>query len=142
MFPLTHLIYLGLIAFGAVIVVTSGTFPKALSSRDIGPAALPEALAVLMIVLILADLYLSRRRARFVPFSLVALGIGVGAALAVVIFAATHLGFFVVLPFALFAGLWLSGSRRLVANGIYSIVFPAMLWLLFDRLLQIPIASF
>jgi hypothetical protein len=141
MFPLTYLIYLGLIGFGVLIVVSSGSFPGALSPRDIGPAALPRALAIIMIMLIAVDFYLSRRRARFVPFSLVGLALGVGAAVASVIWVATHVGFFMVLPFALFAGLWVSGSRNMIANTLYSLVFPAVLWLLFDKLLQIPIAS-
>ncbi len=142
MFPLTHLIYLGLIAFGVLVVVTAQSFPQALSSRDIGPAALPEALAVIMIALILVDLYLSRRRVRFVSFSLLRVALAVGGGVGGAILVATHLGFLIVWPFALFAGLWLSGSRALLANTLYSICFPAMVWLLFDRLLHIPIASF
>lgn len=142
MFPLTHAIYLVLIAFGVLILVQSGTFPGALSSRDIGPAAFPRALAAIMIALIVVDLVVSRKRVRRVPAGHLALPLLVLVAVATVLVAADLLGLFVVLPFALFAGLWLCGSRRLLANTLYSVLFPALLWGLFDQLLGIPIASF
>jgi len=60
---------------------------------------------------------------------------------ALAVWCATQFGFFYVLPVALLIGLRLAGSRSLVANGIFSICLPLVLWVLFDYVLLIPIAT-
>lgn len=140
--PLARILYVALLVVAAVFLWHSVSFPGAQSDRDIGPATFPQWVAVSMIVLILADLVLSRRRTPYLPVA----DLGIAAVVAVLvggtIWAATLVGFFVALPPALFVGLRLAGSRSLVANGAYSIVFPAALWLIFGYLLQLPITSF
>lgn len=142
MIPITYLIYAGLIAFALIFLGAAQSFPGALSTRDIGPAALPQGLAILMIVLIVADAIISRHRVRKMPISDALLAGAVVVIMGGSIWLAEYFGFFVVLPAALFAGLWLVGSRRLLANLIYSLVLPAALWFVFDQLLLIPLASF
>lgn len=142
MIPITYLIYAGLIAFALIFLGAAQSFPGALSPRDIGPAALPQGLAILMIVLIVADAIVSRHRARKMPISDALLAGAVIVIMGGAVWLAQHLGFFVVLPVALFVGLWLSGSRRLLANLLYSLLLPAALWYFFDQLLLIPLADF
>lgn len=142
MVPITYLIYLGLIAFALIFLGAAQSFPGAFSPRDIGPAALPQGLAIIMIVLILVDAIISRRRARKIPVSDVLLVCIVAGVMGASIWLTHYLGLFVVLPVALFVGLWLSGSKRLIANLLYSLLFPAALWIVFDQLLLIPLTSF
>ena len=111
------------------------------SRRDVGPAAFPVWVAAGMIGLILLDVVVSRRLVRPTNFADIKLAVAVGGLLALSVWLASRFGFFTVLPFALFAGLWLAGSRHHIANVAFSILMPAVLWLLFDRVLLIPIAG-
>jgi hypothetical protein len=139
--PLARFLYAALLLIGLVFLWTAGSFPEAQSPNDIGPAAFPRWLAAAMIVLIAADLVLSWRQTRRVALSDLGLAAVVACGMVAMIWAAGRFGFFVVLPPALFAGLWLAGSRSLIANAAYSILFPAVIWALFVHLLQLPIDS-
>lgn len=57
----------------------------------------------------------------------------------VAIWLSTVFGLFVVLPVAAFVTLRIAGSRRLMVNAAYSVVFTALLWGFFDKLLGIPL---
>lgn len=138
---LAHLIYLALLAFAVIFLWQAQGLPGAQSRRDIGPAAFPEWIAVAMIGLILVDAVASRHLVRPTSFSDLGLAAAVAALLGLSIWLATQFGFFRVLPFALFVGLWLAGSRHHLANVAFSVLLPAVLWLLFDRVLLIPIAG-
>lgn len=142
MISITYLIYAGLIVFALIFLGVAQSFPGALSPRDIGPAALPQGLAILMIVLIVSDAIISRHRARKMPVSDALLAGSVAVIMGGAIWLAQYWGFFAVLPVTLFVGLWLAGSRRMLANLVYSLVLPVALWFIFDQLLLIPLASF
>lgn len=140
MIPLALFIYAGLAAVAVIIFVTAGSFPAALSRRDIGPAAIPYGLAVAMLVLIVCDLVMSWRNIKRVHISKITIATGTVLLVAFAVWCATQWGFFYVLPFALFIGLRLAGSKSWLANGIFAIVMPIILWFLFDYVLLIPIA--
>lgn len=139
--PLALLLYAGLAAVAVVLIVTAGSFPKALSARDIGPATFPLSLAVLMLILMACDAAMSWRRIERVHVRVILQAGSVALLVAMAVWCATQFGFFYVLPVALFIGLRLAGSRSLVANGIFSICLPLVLWVLFDYVLLIPIAT-
>ena len=138
---LAHLIYAALLVLAVVFIWQAQGFPGAQSRRDVGPAAFPVWVAAGMIGLILLDVVVSRRLVRPTNFADLGLAAAVGGLLALSVWLASRFGFFAVLPFALFVGLWLAGSRHHVANLAFSILMPAVLWLLFDRVLLIPIAG-
>lgn len=141
MLPLTHVIYLGLFGVAVLVLWESQGFPGPQSRRDVGPALFPAWLAGAMIVLILADVVISRRRVKWTPAGDVGLAALFAIAMSGTVWAASRFGFFYVLPVALFVGLWLTGSRKLLANAIFSLAMPAVLWLIFDRVLMIPLAQ-
>lgn len=139
--PLARFVYAALLLIGLVFLWTAGSFPGAQSPNDIGPAVFPRWLAAAMIVLIAVDLVLSWQQAKRVALSDIGLAAAVACGTVATIWAAGRFGFFAVLPPALFAGLWLAGSRSLLANAAYSILFPAAIWAIFAHLLQLPIGS-
>ncbi len=141
MLPLTHVVYVALFGLAVLVLYQAQAFPGPQSPRDIGPAVFPLWLAGVMIALILADVVISRRRIRWTRFGDVGLAVGCVLLLSAAVYAASQFGFFYVLPVALFVGLWLSGSRRLLANGLFSLALPAILWVLFDQVLLIPIGE-
>ncbi len=139
--PLVHIIYACLFALGVLVIWTAQAFPGAQSARDIGPAMFPVWLAGIMMTLIVVDLLISRKNARWVPLGDVGLAVVFAVAMASVVWASTRFGFFYVLPVALFIGVIAMGSRNWLANGLFSLLMPIVLWQLFDRLLGIPIAQ-
>ncbi|WP_373086580.1 tripartite tricarboxylate transporter TctB family protein [Sneathiella sp.] len=141
MIPLTLVLYAGLAALTILLLVTAGSFPEALSGRDIGPAAFPASLAVLMLVLMACDVVISRRQLKRVHVKVILQAGSTALLVALAVWCAAHWGFFYVLPFALFVGLRLAGSKSWLANGIFSVVLPLALWVLFDYVLLIPIAT-
>jgi hypothetical protein len=141
MVPLAPVIYLVLAGLAVVFLVTAGDFPAALSARDIGPAAFPVWLAGTMLALIAADLVISRNRMRKVPVTVPGRAAVAAALLGLVVWASERIGFFYVLPVAVFAGLWIAGSRSWIANAVFSLALPAVVWLLFDQVLMIPMST-
>lgn len=141
MVPLVHIIYALLFALGALFVWTARNFPGPMSQGDIGPALFPTWLAIGMMTLIVVDLFISRRQTKCVALNDIGLAVLFGFSMAGTIWAADRFGFFYILPGALFIGLWIMGSRRLLANGLFSLALPALTWLIFDYFLTIPIAE-
>lgn len=141
MIPLSIILYAALAGLAVVLIVAADTFPGALSPRDLGPAAVPVAVAGAMLALIALDLAISWNRLRRVPARPVIRAIAAAVLMALVIWAAKTLGFFVVLPPALFLGLVLAGSRAWLANALFSLALPAAVWFVFDLILLIPISS-
>lgn len=139
--PLLRLIYVGLLLGAVVFFWQAQQFPGPMSRRDIGPAVFPQWLAGAIVVLCTVGLVVGWRTTPRVPWNEVALPLLVGAAAAVAVWLATLFGFFVVLPFALFAGLWLSGSRQWVANGLFSLLLPLAAWVIFVKLLGLPLVT-
>lgn len=139
---LTALIYAGLVAVAAMFFVTALGFPPALSSGDIGPARFPQGVAIFLIVLTSIEWVVGRKswpevhRADFVPTFIV------GAYASAVVLLAGVVGFFVIVPPALFGALWLLGERRLALMAAYSIGFTLFLWLFFSYALNEPIGAF
>ncbi|MDI5935312.1 tripartite tricarboxylate transporter TctB family protein [Halomonas kalidii] len=140
MVPLVHIIYVCLFAMGALFIWTTQAFPRPLSAHDIGPAVFPMWLAIVMMTLIVVDTLISWGRARKVPLGNVGLAVLFALGMGSTVWASSRFGFFYVLPVALYIGLWAIGSRRLVVNGIFSLVMPVVLWAIFDQLLSIPLA--
>ncbi|PMR72965.1 tripartite tricarboxylate transporter TctB family protein [Billgrantia endophytica] len=140
MVPLVHIIYICLFAMGALFIWMTQAFPRPLSADDIGPAMFPIWLAIVMMTLIVVDTVISWGRAKKVPLGDVGLAflfaLGMGSA----VWASSRFGLFYVLPVALYTGLWVIGSRRLVVNGIFSLAMSVVLWALFDQLLSIPLS--
>jgi hypothetical protein len=139
--PLLRLIYIGLLLGAAVFLWQAQQFPGPMSRRDIGPAVFPQWLAGMIVGLCAIGLVAGWRTTPRVPWNEIALPLAVGSGVAAAVWLATLFGFFAVLPFALFAGLWLSGSRRWVANGIFSLLMPLAAWLIFVRLLGLPLVT-
>lgn len=141
MVPLAPLIYAALGLMAVIFIVIADSFAPALSQRDVGPAVFPIWISVTMLVLIVCDLVISRKTVRKVPIGqLGRVAVGVALMVAAVV-GMQHFGFFIMLPGALFIGLQVAGSRSWVANTIFSLALPVVLWVVFDRLLMIPIAS-
>lgn len=141
MISFAPVIYLVLAGIAVVFLVAADGFPAALSARDIGPAAFPVWLAGAMLALIAVDLVISRHRMIRVPLSALGRAMAAAALLCATVWLAEQAGFFVILPLAVFSGLWLAGSRSWVANALFSLGLPAVIWLLFDRILMIPMSS-
>jgi nicotinamide riboside transporter PnuC len=141
MVPLAPLLYAVLTVMAVVFIATASGFSQALSPRDIGSAVFPMWLAVAMLALIVCDLVVSRRRVRKVAIGQLGRVATVVLLMVGAVYAMQIFGFFVALPVALFIGLWVAGSRSWGANLAFSVAMVAVLWLVFDRLLMIPIAS-
>lgn len=139
--PLLRLIYIGLLICAAVFFWQAQHFPAAQSARDVGPSTFPQWLAGTVVVMCLVALATGWRRHPLVPWKEIALPFGVGAAMVAAIWLASIFGFFVVLPFALFCGLWLSGSRMLIPTIAFSLLMPLVAWLIFAHLLALPLEA-
>ncbi|MWD26063.1 hypothetical protein E0K89_001040 [Aquicoccus sp. SCR17] len=139
--PLLRLIYIGILFLAVIFFVQAQQFRGAISPRDIGPAAFPQGIAGLIVVLGTIGLIAGWRTTPKVPWSDVALPLAVGAVASVAMWLATLFGFFTVLPFALFVGLWASGSRQWVAVTAFSLLVPLFAWLIFVRLLGLPLMT-
>lgn len=140
MVPLSHIIYAILFAIAVIFLWEAQTFPRPLSAGDIGAAMFPIWLSIIMMVLIVADLFLSKGQARKVPVSDLGLAVLFAICMGGTVWAASRFGFFYVLPVALFVALRLIGSNRYLANGLFSIAMPLVLWFVFDQLLNIPLS--
>lgn len=139
--PLLRLIYAGLLLVAVIFLWQAQQFPGPLSRRDIGPAVFPQWLAGAIVVLCSVGLVVGWRSTPRVPWNEVALPLLVGGGVAAAVWLATLFGFFVVLPFVLFAGLWLAGSRQWVANGLFSLLLPLGTWVIFVKLLGLPLVA-
>jgi hypothetical protein len=124
------------IAFWAIAT----TFPGPFSPGDLGPASFPQAIAVLLVVLIAIEC-LARRTWRPVPLTDIGVGFAVAAYTAAAVVLTGIIGFFAVLPPALFAALWLLGERRMGLVLAYSIGFTAFLWAFFTYGLDKPLGT-
>lgn len=140
MVPLSHIIYAFLFAMAVIFLWEAQTFPRPLSAGDIGAAMFPIWLAIIMMVLIVVDLFVSKGQARKVPYSDIGLAVLFAMGMGGTVWAASQFGFFYVLPVALFIALRLIGSKRYLANSIFSIAMPIVLWFLFDQTLNIPLS--
>ena len=141
MVPLAPLLYALLAVMAVAFITVADGFSHALSPRDIGPAVFPVWLSIAMLVLIVCDLVISRATMQKVAISQLGRVAAAVALMVAAVYGMQVFGFFAALPVALFVGLWTAGSRSWVANLTFSICLPAVLWLVFDRLLMIPIAS-
>lgn len=139
---LTKVVYALLIVIAVIAIVYSTDLPPARASADIGPAVYPVSLAVLIILFAIADSFVSSRIQKKVPASELLQALGTGAVMLVAIWLSSVFGLFVVLPIAAFVTLRIAGSRRLMVNAAYSMVFTALLWGFFDKLLGIPLHQF
>lgn len=139
--PLLRFIYIGLIIGAVVFFLEAQNFPGPMSRRDIGPSVFPQWLAGTVVVLCALALLIGWRRTPRLPWNEIALPIAVCAAMVGTVWLATRFGFFVVLPFALFTGLVLAGSRRWIANVAFSLLMPLGAWLIFVRMLSLPLET-
>ena len=73
--PLVHIIYAALFALGVLVIWTAQGFPGPQSARDVGPAMFPVWLSGIMMTLIVVDLVISRKNARWVPVGDVGLAV-------------------------------------------------------------------
>jgi len=139
--PLLRLLYIGLMIGAVVFYLQAQHFPGPMSPRDIGPAAFPQWLAGIIVALCALGLVIGWRTTPRLPWYEITLPLGVGAAMVGAVWLATTFGFFAVLPFALFGGLVLGGSRRWVANIAFSLLVPLATWLIFVRILALPLET-
>lgn len=139
--PLLRFFYIALMIGAVVFYVEAQNFPDPMSPRDIGPAAFPQWLAGTIVVLCALALLIGWRTTPRLPLNEIALPFGVGGTMVGAVWLATIFGFFVVLPFALFAGLMLAGSRQWVANIAFSLLVPLGTWLIFVRMLALPLET-
>jgi uncharacterized membrane protein len=139
--PLLRLIYIGILLVAVVFFLQAEQFRGPISPRDIGPAAFPQWIAGLIVVLSTIGLVVGWRTIPRVPWNEIALPLAVGAVVSLAMWLATLFGFFTVLPLALFAGLLASGSRQWVAITAFSLLVPAAAWLIFVRLLGLPLMT-
>ena len=140
--PITYLMYVFFAVVAILAFFGAAEFPAGTPGHDIGPARLPQVLAGTMLVLVVIDMIASRRQAATMPSRDFLLAIIVAGLMSATIFLAQKVGLFLVLPFALFVGLVLSGAKNHIANVCYAIGVPAFVWFVFDRSLQIPLSSF
>lgn len=140
--PITYLMYIFFAVVAVLAFFGAADFPASMSGHDIGPARLPQVLAVAMLILVIIDMIASRRQAATIPIRDFMLAVVVMGMMSAMIFFAQKVGLFAVLPFALFIGLVLSGAKNHIANVCYAIGVPAFVWFVFDRSLQIPLSSF
>lgn len=140
MVTLSHIIYAILFAVAVIFLWEAQTFPSPLSTSDIGAAMFPVWLVIILMILIIVDLFVSRGHAQKVPYSDIVLAVLFAIGMGGTVWGASQFGFFYVLPVAMFIALRLIGSRRYLANGIFSIVMPIVLWFLFDQTLNIPLS--
>ena len=141
-FKLTFFVYAALVAIATTFFVVAMGFPGPLSPGDLGPARFPQAVALLLIVLVAIEWLVARstwpelRRADIT----LAVTVTIYTSAAVVLTGA--LGFFVVVPPTLFGALWLLGERRLGLMAAYSVGFTLFIWGFFAYGLGQPIATF
>lgn len=139
---LTTLIYAALVAAAITFFVVARSFPGPLSPGDIGPARFPQAIAVVLVVLVVIDWLAGRKTWGTVRTSDLSLAAIAGGYTALAVVLAGKVGFFVVAPPALFGGLWLLGERRVWLMLAYSAGFTAFLWLFFSLALGEPLSTF
>lgn len=139
--PLLRFIFIGLMLGAVVFYLQAQHFPGPLSRRDIGPAVFPQWLAGTIVVLCVLALLIGWRNTPRLPWNEIALPFAVGSVMVGAVWLATSYGFFAVLPFALFAGLVLAGSRQWVANIAFSLLVPLGSWLIFVRMLALPLET-
>lgn len=137
---LAPVVYAGLVAVAFYAIAT--TFPGAFAPGDFGPAAFPQGVAVLLVTLIAVEWLAARRTWRAVAVSEIFIGFAAGAYVAAAVALAGTVGIYVVLPPALFGGLWLLGERRVVLMLAYSLGFTLFLWAFFSYALDKPIGTF
>ena len=135
-------IYAALVAAAITFFVVARGFPPALSPGDIGPARFPQAVAILLVVLIAVDWLAGRKTWALARGSDLGLAAAAGAYTALAIVLAGKVGFFVVAPPALFGALWLLGERRAWLMLGYSAGFTTFLWLFFSWALGEPLSTF
>jgi magnesium-transporting ATPase (P-type) len=139
--PLLRFIYIGLMVGAVVFYLEAQHFPGPMSRRDIGPAVFPQWLAGTILVLCALALLIGWRSTPRLPWNEIALPFAVGTVVVGAVWLATVVGFFLALPFALFAGLVLAGSRQWVANIAFSLLMPLGTWLIFVRMLALPLGT-
>ncbi|KPP85239.1 MAG: TTT type transport system small permease component [Rhodobacteraceae bacterium HLUCCA08] len=139
--PLLRLIYVALMIGAVVFYLEAQQFPGPMSPRDIGPAVFPQWLAGMIVALCAAALLIEWRTMPRLPWVEIARPFGIGGAMVAAVWLATMFGFFVALPFALFGGLVLVGSRRWVANIAFSLLLPLTTWLIFERMLGLGLGT-
>lgn|GEM_PF-3487420 len=139
---LAPILYVVLVVVAVAFYAIATTFPGPFSPGDLGPALFPQAIAVLMLVLIVVEWMAARRTWRPVPLSDVGVGFAAGVYVAAAVVLAGIVGIYVVLPPVLFAALWLLGERRIGLVLAYSIGFPLFLWAFFAYALGKPIGTF
>ena len=139
---LLRLTYAGIFVAAIVIFWQATNLPAAYSPRDIGPGIFPMWLSGILIALCPVALFVDWRKSRRVQLRQIVAPVLLLSLLALTVWLATKFGFFVVLPVALFAGLYLCGSRSHVANVVFSFFMPAFCWLVFAELLQVPLGKF
>lgn len=139
---LTTAIYAALVAAAITFFVAARSFPPALSPGDIGPARFPQAIAMLLVVLIAIDWLAGHKTWPAARGSDVALAAVAGGYTALTVVLAGKVGFFAVAPAALFGGLWLLGERRVWLMLAYSAGFTAFLWVFFSWALGEPLSTF
>lgn len=137
--PLTKLVYVALAIFATVFLVDALKMPPPRDPSDIGSAFLPIILLLLIFVFAGIDFFVSKSMHRTISARDLVLAIVTSAVMFLTIWLGANFGLFLVLPIASFITLWIAGSRRLIANAVFSVVFVGFIWLLFDKLLGMPL---
>lgn len=139
---LLRLTYAGIFIAAIVMFWQAYNLPAAYSPRDIGPGIFPMWLSGFLIALCPVALFVDWNKSQRVDWRQIVAPVLVLLLLALAVRLATKFGFFAVMPVALLLGLYLCGSRSHIANVLFSILMPALCWLVFAELLQVPLGKF
>lgn len=132
-----------ILAIVAVIFyVLSGSFTAPVNPVDIGPAAFPRLMAIIILLLAAAQIFLSIKKNKAPDSEKVAFGYWQGclaglALMCAYAFLMPRLGYYVVTPFFIFAIMVLMGNRKWVQMVLVTLGFTLFAFLVFTKLLGV-----
>jgi hypothetical protein len=130
-----------MIMFALVFYVKSADFPVSINPVDVGPAAFPRLMVVLIItlaIMIIARSIIKRneRNENITIDNVLILSIGIGS-LAAYMYIMPRIGYFITTPIYLFFLLFMQGNRKYLQMVATSMGFTLFAYLIFFRLFNV-----
>lgn len=128
-----------MIALSIVVIITSSAFPEA--SNEPGAAFFPRLVSGLAIVLAVILVFQNLKVKTSTPIQWNHFSKVIGAALLLVLylFGFLYIGYVVSTVIILFLMIRLLGSKKYVKNGLVSITFTVIVFLVFGLFLEVPL---